>query len=109
MAGSLATCLHSVGFEMPHVSDVVPLLDVDGVVEAVTARLQCPGPGGMYNNCPRASPTQGVVSCTYDSVNSGLSLIACAGGIASSVELLHVCAACGAHERLTQCPQLQPS
>ena len=41
MANSLAACLHSVGFEMPHVHDVVPLLglDVDGVVEALTARL----------------------------------------------------------------------
>ena len=37
-ANSLAACLHSVGFEMPRVHDVVPLLDVDGVVEALTAR-----------------------------------------------------------------------
>ena len=40
LANSLAACLHSVGFEMPRVHDVVPLLDVDGVVEALTARLQ---------------------------------------------------------------------
>ena len=40
MANSLAACLHSVGFEMPRVHDAVPLLDVDGVVEALTARLQ---------------------------------------------------------------------
>ena len=64
LANSLAACLHSVGFEMPHVHDVVPLLDVDGVVEALTARLQSTGSGSLY--CPRAAPTQGVVSCTYE-------------------------------------------
>ncbi len=64
MASSLAACLHSVGFEMPRVHDVVPLLDVDGVVEALTARLQSTGSGSLY--CPRAAPTQGVVSCTYE-------------------------------------------
>jgi hypothetical protein len=64
MASSLATCLHSVGFEMPRVHDVVPLLDVDGVVEALTARLQSTGSSRLH--CPRAAPTQGVVSCTYE-------------------------------------------
>ena len=44
--------------------DVVPLLDVDGVVEALTACLQSTGSGSLY--CPRAAPTQGVVSCTYE-------------------------------------------
>ena len=63
MANSLAACLHSVGFEMPRVHDVVPLLDVDGDVEALTARLQSTSSGSLY--CPRAAPTQGVVSCTY--------------------------------------------
>ena len=62
-ADSLAACLHSVGFEMPRVHDVVPLLDVDGVVEALTARWQSTGSGTLY--CPRAAPAQGVVSCTY--------------------------------------------
>ena len=37
MASSLAACLRSVGFEMPRVHDVVPLLD--GVVEALTGNL----------------------------------------------------------------------
>ena len=64
MASSLATCLHSVGFEMPRVHDVVPLLDGDGVVEALTALLQRTGSGGLLR--PRAAPTQGVVSCTYE-------------------------------------------
>ena len=64
MADSLAACLHSMGFEVPCVHDVVPLLDVDGVVEALTARLQSTGSGSLY--CPHAAPTQGVVSCTYE-------------------------------------------
>ena len=65
MASSLAACLRSVGFGMPRVHDVVPLLDVDGVVEALTGRLQGTAcSGSLY--CPRAAPTQGVVSCTYE-------------------------------------------
>ena len=51
MASSLAACLRSVGFEMPH----VPLFDVDGVVEALTGNLQGTGSGNLY--CPRAAPT----------------------------------------------------
>ena len=43
MASSLAACLHSVGSEMPRVHDMVPLLDVDGVIEALTARLRGTG------------------------------------------------------------------
>ena len=62
MASSLATCLHSVGVEMPRVHDAVPLLDVDGVVEALTVHLQSTGSSSLH--CPRAAPTQGVVSCT---------------------------------------------
>ena len=51
---------------MPRVHDVVPLfnLDVDGIVEALTGRLQGTGYGSLY--CPRAAPNQGVVSCTYE-------------------------------------------
>ena len=64
MASSLAACLHSVCFEMPRVHDVVPLLDVDGVVEALTAHLQSTGSGRLY--CSHAGPTQGVVSCTFE-------------------------------------------
>ena len=64
MANSLAACLHSVGYETPHVHDRVPLLDVDGVVEALTARLQSTGSGSL--SCPRAAPSQDVVSCTYE-------------------------------------------
>ena len=64
IASSLAACLHCVGFEMPHVHDVVPLLDVDSVVEALTANLQSTGSDSLY--CPRSAPTQGVVSRTYE-------------------------------------------
>ena len=64
MASSLATCLHSVGFQMLRAHDVVPLSDVDGVVEALTAVLQRTGSSGQH--CPHAAPTQGVVSCTYE-------------------------------------------
>lgn len=44
--------------------DVVPLLDIDGVVETLTTRLQAVGSGAQF--CPRAPPTQAVVSCTYE-------------------------------------------
>ena len=64
MASSLAACLRSVGLEMPRVHDVVPLLDVEGVVEALAGHLQGIGSGSLY--CPRAAPTQVVVSCTYE-------------------------------------------
>ena len=64
MASSLAACLRLVGFVMPRMHDVVPLFDVDGVVEALTGHLQGTGSGSLY--CPCAAPTQGVVSCTYE-------------------------------------------
>ena len=48
---------------MPHVHDVVPLLEVDSVVEALTECLQSTGSGSLY--CPRAARTQGLVLCTY--------------------------------------------
>ena len=59
-----SSCLHTVGFQMPRVIDVVPLSDVDGVMDALTERLTCVGPGRMY--CLRVAPSQGVVSCTYE-------------------------------------------
>ena len=53
---------------MPRVHDVVPLLDVDGVVKALindmTALLQSTASGGLH--WPRAAPSQGVLSCTYE-------------------------------------------
>ena len=66
MASSLASyaCLRSVGFDMPRVHDVVPLLDVDGIVDALTMRLQGTGSASLF--CPRAAPTQGVGSYTCE-------------------------------------------
>ena len=63
MASSLAACLHLVGYDMPRVCDVIPILDVDNIVGALTAQLQNMG-SGLY--CPRMAPTRGVVSCTYE-------------------------------------------
>ena len=63
------------GFEMPRMHDVVPLLDV----EALTARLQSTGSGSLY--CPRVALTQIFVSCTYEQWFK--SLIAHVGGIVS--------------------------
>ena len=48
---------------MPRVCDVIPILDVDNTVGALTAQLQDTGSGDLY--CPRLAPTRGVVSCTY--------------------------------------------
>ena len=39
---------------MLRVHDVVPVLDVDSVVEALTEHLQSTGSGSLY--CPRAAP-----------------------------------------------------
>ena len=86
LANSLAACLHSVGFEMPRVHDVMPLLDVDGVVEALTARLQSTGSGSLY--CPRAAPLRVLF---HAHTSSGLSLIAHVGGIVSFLFLGGTC------------------
>ena len=56
MASMLATCLHSVGFLMTYVHDVVPLLHVNDVVEALSAHLQSTGSGSLH--CSRAAPTR---------------------------------------------------
>ena len=64
MASSLAGCLHSVGYDMPRVCDVIPTLDVDNITEVLTTQLQDVGNGALY--CPRVAPTRGVVSCTYE-------------------------------------------
>ena len=64
MASSLAGCLNSVGYDMPRVCDVIPILDVDNIIEVLTTQLQDLGNGALY--CPRVAPTRGVVSCTYE-------------------------------------------
>ncbi|DBB12818.1 TPA: hypothetical protein ACH3X3_005582 [Trebouxia sp. C0006] len=40
MASSVAGCLSSVGYDMPRVFDVIPLLEIDSIVEALTVQLQ---------------------------------------------------------------------
>ena len=64
MASSVAGCLSSVGYDMPRVFDVIPLLEIDSIVEALTVQLQDVGSAALY--CPREAPTRGVVSCTYE-------------------------------------------
>ena len=66
--------------------DVVPLLDVDGVVEALTARLQSTGSGCLH--CPRATPLRVLF---HAHTSSGLSLIAYIEGIVSSLFLGGAC------------------
>ena len=62
LANSLVACLLSMGFEMPHVHDVVAPVGCRWCCGGSTARLQSTGSGSLY--CPRAAPTQGVVACT---------------------------------------------
>ncbi|DBA78899.1 TPA: hypothetical protein ACH3X1_008781 [Trebouxia sp. C0004] len=64
MASSVAGCLRSVGYDMPRVFDVMPLLDIDCIVEPLTVQLRDMGSAALY--CPCAAPTRGVVSCTYE-------------------------------------------
>ncbi|DBA81815.1 TPA: hypothetical protein ACH3X1_016806 [Trebouxia sp. C0004] len=64
MASSVAGCLRSVGYDMPRVFDVMPLMDIDCTMEALTVQLRDMCSAALY--CPRAAPTRGVVSCTYE-------------------------------------------
>ena len=96
LANSLAACLHSVGFEMPRVHDVVPLLDVDGVVEALTARLQSstlPGsnPGSLSQCIVLVHVQPPLRVLLHAHTGSGLSLIAHVGGIVSFLFLGGAC------------------
>ena len=63
LSSSLASCLHLVGYDMPRVHDVIPILDVDKFMGELTEQLQGLGSGALY--CPRVAATRGVVSCTY--------------------------------------------
>ena len=63
---------------MPRVHDVVPLLDVDGVVEALTACLQSKGSSSLS---VLVQPPLRVLFQAHTS--NGLSLIAHVGGIVS--------------------------
>ena len=58
MASSVAGCLHSVGCNMPHMFDVMLLLDIDSNVKALTVQLQDMGSAALY--CPHEAPTRGL-------------------------------------------------
>ena len=62
-SSSIATCLQSVGYSMPHDSDVVPIMEVAAVIAALREHLR--GTHSHALHCPRAAPSAGVVSCTY--------------------------------------------
>ncbi|DBB01575.1 TPA: hypothetical protein ACH3X1_000223 [Trebouxia sp. C0004] len=62
LASSVAGRLRSVGYDMPRVFDVMRLLDINCIVEALTVQLRDMGSAALY--CPRAA--RGVVSCTYE-------------------------------------------
>ena len=52
------------GYDVLHVFDVILVLDVDSIVEALTVQSQDMGSAALC--CPRAAPTRVVVSCTYE-------------------------------------------
>ncbi len=62
-SSSVASCLRSVGQGLPYTGDIIPVLEVDTVVEALRQRLH--GTHDFELHCPRAARTVGVVSCTY--------------------------------------------
>ncbi len=88
MASSVASCLGSVGYDMPRVFDVIPLLEIDSIVEALTVQLQDMGSAALY--CPRKAPTRGVVLAL---MNSGLGHTAFVGVIVICLFLAGACSA----------------
>ena len=92
MASSLAGCLHSVGYDMLRVCDVIPILNVDNIsiVGVLTTQLQDMGNGALY--CPRVAPTR-VLSLALMSSGLGHTVTAFVGVI---VICLCLAGACGA-------------
>ena len=77
--------MHQVGFEMPRLHNAVPLLDVDGVVKALTEPLQSTL-RQVLAGCIvfMQPPLKGLFHAyAYVHMSSGLSLIAHAEGIVS--------------------------
>lgn len=66
--GQLCGGLRSVGYNMPCVFDVMPLLDIDSTAEALTVQLQDMGSAALY--CPRAAPT--CEYCFFALMSNGL-------------------------------------
>ena len=61
--GAKNCCLQSVGHFMLSDSSVVPIMEVDAIIEALCEQLQ--GTHSHALQCPRAAPSAGVVSCAY--------------------------------------------
>jgi len=62
-SGSIATCLQSIVQPTPHVSDVVPAMEIATTLEALRHYLGSTRDYAVH--CSRAAPTAGVVACTY--------------------------------------------
>ena len=50
LSSSLASCVHLVGYYMPRVHDVIPILDVDNTVGVLTAQSQDMGSDALYGS-----------------------------------------------------------
>ena len=66
-SSSIATCLQAVGhsMRMPSDSGVIPIMEVDAIIEALCKHLQGIRTASHALHCPRAAPSAGIVSCTY--------------------------------------------
>ena len=71
-----------------HVFDVIPLLDIDRIVEALTVQLQDVGSAALY--CPREAPTRVLFLAL---INSGLGHTAFVGVIVIWLFLAGACSA----------------
>ncbi len=81
MASSVASCSSSMGYDMPRVFDVMPLLGVDGVVGALTVQLQDVGRAAC------------IVLVFLALINSGLGHTAFVGVIVICLFLVGACSA----------------
>ena len=88
MASSVAGCLSSVGYDMPRVFVVIPLLEIDSIVEALTVQLQDVGSAALY--CPRVFPLEVLFLAL---TNSGLGHTAFVGVIVICLFLAGACSA----------------
>ena len=61
----MGTCLQSVGHSMPCDSNGVPVMGVAAIVEASREHLAVRGTHNYALHAPRATPSAGVVTCTY--------------------------------------------
>jgi len=64
VASSVASLLQPLGFHTGYAHGQVPVYDVPAIIEAARCQLQDCGDAALY--CPRAAPSRGVVTCTYE-------------------------------------------